>query len=267
VQVLISGNVLSAKVASDANINILSAAGNTISSVNDANSTGQNLLFVGGAFNWYSRAASANTLQLGLSAGNLTAAGFVEAGGAVHVLGPVGAYGANGFYAQYNGGEVYLDGYGSSWRNINVRGADITFANSATRALTLTGGKVGVGANATSPTTMLEVAGRFAARQGADVASAAGAIALGSDGNSFEITGTATITLISNSGWVNGSEITLLFTSTATLTDGTANSGTDIGLELAGNANFTASAGATWRGILSEIGGTQKWRELSRSIQ
>jgi hypothetical protein len=127
-------------------------------------------------------------------------------------------------------------------------------------------GNTFIGSNTTAPTTKLQVGGRFAAQQGADVASAAGAIALGTDGNSFEITGTAAITLISNSGWVNGSEVTLLFTSTATLTDGTANSGTDIGMELAGNTNFTASAGATLTLILSEIGGTQRFREKCRSV-
>jgi hypothetical protein len=102
--------------------------------------------------------------------------------------------------------------------------------------------------------------------QGADVASAAGAIALGGDGNSFEITGTAAITLISNLSWQNGSEVTLIFTSTATLTDGTANSGTDIGMELAGNANFVATANDVLTLVLSEVGGTQRWREKSRSV-
>jgi len=108
--------------------------------------------------------------------------------------------------------------------------------------------------------------GRVLQNQGADVASAAGTITLGSDGNSFEITGTSAITRISNTNWQNGSEVTLLFTSTASLTDGTANSGTDIGMELAGNTNFTGSAGATLTLILSEIGGTQRWREKCRSV-
>lgn len=102
--------------------------------------------------------------------------------------------------------------------------------------------------------------------QGTDVASAAGAITLSTNGNTFEITGTAAITLISNAGWVNGSEINLVFTSTATLTDGTANSGTDIGMELAGNANFTATADDVVTLVLCEIGGTQRWREKSRSV-
>jgi hypothetical protein len=108
--------------------------------------------------------------------------------------------------------------------------------------------------------------GRLEQQQGADVASVAGAIAVGLDGNIFELTGTNAVTLISNLNWVNGSVIHLLFTSTATLTDGTANSGTDIGMELAGGANFTGSADDVVTLVLSEIGGTQRWREVSRSV-
>lgn len=110
------------------------------------------------------------------------------------------------------------------------------------------------------------ISSRIKAAQGADVASVAGAIALGTDGNTFEITGTNAITLISNLNWQNGSEINLIFTSTATLTDGTANSGTDIGMELAGGANFVASADDVVKLLLCEIGGTQRWREVSRSV-
>lgn len=108
--------------------------------------------------------------------------------------------------------------------------------------------------------------GRLESQQGADVASLNGAIALGLDGNSFEITGTNAITLISNLNWANGSEVTLWFTSTASLTDGTANSGTDIGMELNANTNFTGSAGASITLQLIEIGGTQRWREKCRSV-
>jgi len=109
--------------------------------------------------------------------------------------------------------------------------------------------------------TSLTVSVRHINSQGADVASVAGAIALGSDGNTFEITGTNAITLISNTNWQNGSEVNLIFTSTATLTDGTANSGTDIGMELAGGANFVASefgASDGWvivAGCLAMLGG------------
>lgn len=107
--------------------------------------------------------------------------------------------------------------------------------------------------------------GRLLSNQGTDVASVAGAITLTS-GNVFEITGTNAITLISNLEWKNGSEITLMFTSTATLTDGTANSGTDIGMELEGNVNFVATAGDVVTLVLGEIGGTQRWREKCRSV-
>lgn len=101
--------------------------------------------------------------------------------------------------------------------------------------------------------------------QGADVASVAGAITLG-NGDAFELTGTSAVTLISNAGRINGSEITLWFTSTASLTDGTANSGTDIGMELEANTNFTGSAGASITLQLIELGGTQRWRQKSRSV-
>ena len=102
--------------------------------------------------------------------------------------------------------------------------------------------------------------------QGTDVASSAGAITLGVWDKVFEITGTAAITLISNIGRINGAEVTLIFTSTATLTDGTANSGTDIGMELASNSNFSASADDVITLVLTEIGGVQRWREKSRSV-
>lgn len=183
---------------------------------------------------------------------------FAESAGA-----SLGLYStSDGNLMQYATGSntMYLSGFAS--KGISIAGGGFSERNAGITVLP--SNNVGVGAS--SPTTKLQVAGRFASNQGADVASAAGAIALGSDGNSFEITGTSAITLISNSGWVNGSEVTLLFTSTATLTDGTANSGTDIGMELAGNTNFVASAGATLKLILAEIGGTQRWREVSRSV-
>lgn len=102
--------------------------------------------------------------------------------------------------------------------------------------------------------------------QGTDVASTAGVMTLSNTGNVYEITGTNTVTAINNTNLKNGYEVTLLFTSTATLTDGTANSGAAIGIELAGNANFTGSADDTITLILGEIGGTQRWREKCRSV-
>lgn len=104
--------------------------------------------------------------------------------------------------------------------------------------------------------------------QGTDVASTAGVMTLpgsGTAGNIYEITGTNTITAINNTNLKNGYEVTFIFTTTATLTDGTANSGAAIGMELSGNTNFTATAGDAVTLILAEIGGTQRWREKCRS--
>jgi hypothetical protein len=149
-------------------------------------------------------------------------------------------------------------------------GAILRYGAGDAHAVTVQVGTISLSTNFNTRLQLVDasttVSNRFRQTQGADVASAAGAIALGSDGNSFEITGTAAITLISNVGWQNGSKVTLLFTSTATLTDGTANSGTDIGMELAGNTNFTGSAGATITLLLSEIGGVQRYREVARSV-
>jgi len=174
------------------------------------------------------------------------------------------------------------DGIGASIRfDLQTDGGSTLVSNSFVSKLTTasaasaTSQLIITGLNSTAQTDILSfegnkrvlLYGRLEMQQGADVASVAGAIALGLDGNSFEITGTNAITLISNLNWQNGSEITFVFASTATLTDGTANSGTDIGMELAGNTNFTASAGATIKLQLLEQGGTTRWREVSRSIQ
>ncbi len=106
--------------------------------------------------------------------------------------------------------------------------------------------------------------GRIQGFQGADVASANNLV-LGA-GNVFEITGTTQINLISNLSWQNGSQITLLFTSTPTVKHNQATSGTNITIRLAGAVDFVATAGDTLTLVLSEIGGTQAWREVSRAV-
>lgn len=106
--------------------------------------------------------------------------------------------------------------------------------------------------------------GRKIGSQGADVASANN-LTLGTDGNAFEITGTTQVNLIDNTGWENGSMITLLFTSTPTVKHNQATSGSNITIQLAGAADFAATAGDTLTLMLSEIGGTQAWREVARA--
>jgi hypothetical protein len=106
--------------------------------------------------------------------------------------------------------------------------------------------------------------GRVNQTQGADVASANN-LALGADGNAFEITGTTQINLISNLAWQNGSEITLLFTSTPTVKQAQATTGTNITILLDTAGDFVATAGDSLTLVLSEIGGTQAWRETGRA--
>lgn len=141
----------------------------------------------------------------------------------------------------------------ASTNNIGVRIAAPSGGATANYALQITGAGTFI------------TAGRILGAQGADVASANN-LALGSDGNVFEITGTTQINLISNVGWQNGSKITLLFTSTPTVKHNQTTSSTDITIQLAGAADFAATAGDTLTLVLSEIGGTQAWREIGRAV-
>lgn len=86
--------------------------------------------------------------------------------------------------------------------------------------------------------------------KGADVASAAGAITLGDDGNYFDITGTAAITSITAK--TAGTVVTLQFDSTASLVDGS-------NLKLAGN--FTGAAESQ----ITLVSDGTNWFEVSRS--
>jgi hypothetical protein len=106
--------------------------------------------------------------------------------------------------------------------------------------------------------------GRQLDNQGADVASA-NDLTLGADGNVFEITGTTQVNRITNTDWQNGSEVTLLFTSTVTVKDAQASAGATIIILLAGSEDFAAAAGDVLKLVLCEIGGAQAWREVSRS--
>jgi hypothetical protein len=123
--------------------------------------------------------------------------------------------------------------------------------------------EAGVGVNDGNDGRVI-VSHRLLLKQGADVASANN-LDLGYDGNVFEITGTTEIQLLSNLGWQNGSEVILLFTSTPTVKHATATSGAYITILLAGAVDFSATAGDVLKLVLCEIGGTQAWREVSRT--
>jgi len=97
-------------------------------------------------------------------------------------------------------------------------------------------------------------AGRLSTGKGANVASA-GTLTLGDDGNVFHITGTTAITAITTTSWQAGSEITLIFDSTASITAG-AN------MLLAGAANFNGTA----NDVIKLVWDGTSWFEVSRSI-
>ena len=160
-------------------------------------------------------------------------------------------------------------------RAINVRGPTYAFVGASTISEAATfyiDASPVAGTNATitnsysvwvdAGTTRLD--GRVLHTQGADVASA-NDVTLGDDGNVFEITGTTTVNRIVNTGWQNGSQITLLFTSNPTITHGNATGGANVTILLAGASDFSATAGDTLTLLLCEIGGTQAWREIGRA--
>lgn len=106
---------------------------------------------------------------------------------------------------------------------------------------------------------------RWLQGQGADVASAT-IIALGS-GNSFELTGTTSVTLITSTGWTEGAIITLIANESVTITNGTSTSGADTTIKLAGASDFNMTADDTLTLILSSTtAGGVAWREVCRSV-
>lgn len=106
--------------------------------------------------------------------------------------------------------------------------------------------------------------GRVIGGQGAD-ATGTTTITLGADGNTFEVTGSSTINAIITTGWNNGSEITLGFSSTTLLKHNTAGSGTSAVMLLAGSADFSVTANDLITLKLMEIGGVQAWYEKART--
>lgn len=107
--------------------------------------------------------------------------------------------------------------------------------------------------------------GRLLKTQGADVASVTN-LTLGTDGNSFELTGTTKVDLISNVGWTEGSTVTLIANESVVIDHGTATSGTNVQIRLAGAADYSMTAGDTLTLILSSTTAEgQAWREIARA--
>jgi hypothetical protein len=105
---------------------------------------------------------------------------------------------------------------------------------------------------------------RFKEVQGADVASA-NDLTLGTDGNSFEVTGATDINRIAGAGWENGNEIVLYFSGSLNVVHGVASGGGFVTILLPGGSNFGATANDVLCLKLGEIGGTQAWRQTCRT--
>lgn len=78
-------------------------------------------------------------------------------------------------------------------------------------------------------------------------------------GNSFDISGTTTITNITTTGWTNGSIVTLYFQGSLTLVNNNAGAGHT---SLAGGVDFSATAGDVIQLMLR----SSVWYEVSRSV-
>jgi len=106
------------------------------------------------------------------------------------------------------------------------------------------------------------VIGRIIGAKGADVASA-DEMALGTDGNYFDITGTTTINHITNTAWVAGAIVVLQFDASVTVTHNAGSpAGTEASILLSGAADFSATADDT----LTLVYDGTTFREVSRTV-
>lgn len=143
--------------------------------------------------------------------------------------------------------------YNGNIDNTNIAAA-AAIANSKLNLATIAQNVTLAGANTLSGTNTLSGVTTMSSKifklaKGADVASTAGTITLGDDGNYFDITGTAAITSITAKA--AGTMVTLQFDSTASLVDGS-------NLKLAGNFSGAAESQIT---LISD--GTN-WFEVCR---
>lgn len=123
-------------------------------------------------------------------------------------------------------------------------------------------GTVAGGATFTNPTLAgALMTGRLQRRMGAGV-TAANNLTLGTDGDSFQISGTTQINLISETGWQNGSDLTLYFFSSVTVKNGQVASGSFDPIMLSNSTDFSAITGSTL--TLKLFGGF--WIEIGRKV-
>jgi hypothetical protein len=111
--------------------------------------------------------------------------------------------------------------------------------------------------------------GRWSDKKGANVAIAATLTlgVAGNGGNLYEVTGSGTaVDRITGTDWQDGAVVTLWFSNTTsnTVNHGTAASGADLGIKLAGSANFTSGTSGFSTLTLRKTAGW--WIEAGRSI-
>lgn len=92
---------------------------------------------------------------------------------------------------------------------------------------------------------------------------AADEMALGTDGNFFEVDGTTTINHLTNTNWQAGSVVTLQFNESVTVTHNAGTpTGTEASLLLAGAANLSATASDTLTLVYDGV----TFREIGRAV-
>ena len=128
----------------------------------------------------------------------------------------------------------------------NASGTALTVTQAAQTSITSTGTLTG-----------LTLSGRLKTDKGADVASGT-ATTLGTDGNTFDITGTTTIVTIPSTNWAVGNVIHLHFDGVLIVTHSSA---TD-SILLGNQTNMTTAAGD----VLSLFFNGTNWVEVSRSV-
>lgn len=161
-----------------------------------------------------------------------------------------------------------------SGTDANVGGGNVTVASgrgtgtgtaSALLLQTPTAAAAGSGAQTQTTRLTLSSAGVVVAlnlqqKVGAAVASA-NDLVLGFDGNTFHITGTTQINLLSALGWQGGSVVRLLFDDVLTVKDNQASSGNNKKINLSTGADFTTALGYS----LTLVYDGFEWYEVARA--
>lgn len=112
-------------------------------------------------------------------------------------------------------------------------------------------------------TVTITLTGRLKQGQGIAVASANN-LAVGTDGNRFQITGTTQINLLDNTNWTGGSIVRLHFQGAVTVAHNQAASGNFKPIMLAGAANFSATADDQLSVQYDTT--ASKWYEIGRTV-